>query len=214
MSSIVIVSAKKPNRNSKVGISLRDADDGGVFVSAIKHDSIFAPTLLQVGMKVDEINEIKCHDLTNGAAADIIRNSNERNVTIKAHITHAVQQMPAIVSATLVDEGQLAQPVIVDAPPPAQSPEYNSSVVYVIITKPTKDTKTGITFTNSEDGGVFVKEIKPSSLFLSTNLKEGMIVDEINGVPCEGMTNRQVADLVRDAEGEVYIKAHHRDIPL
>lgn len=187
--SYLTVSATKPSRESRVGIGLKNTavteGTGGVYVSAIRENSIFQNTELRKGMIIESINGINCTFLTSSDAANILRRA-ESEVSIVA------RSIPVAVPSTQ----QHSYPV--------------SSTVTVVATKPNRNSKVGIRFeTNFEaTGGLRISKVEEDGMFASTLLREGMTLQSINGVDCVGMTSSADADrIMREAEGEVTLVA-------
>ncbi|KAL3938801.1 MAG: hypothetical protein SGBAC_006364 [Bacillariaceae sp.] len=71
--------------------------------------------------------------------------------------------------------------------------------------KPRK-TPTGIVLKDTEDGGVFISQIRPDSIFLESDIKAGMEVVSINGMPCPKPAWRATHTLQRST-GKVKVVA-------
>jgi len=77
-----------------------------------------------------------------------------------------------------------------------------------VITKATGSTSTGILF-YEDDRKIYILDISSTSPFLSTELRSGMLVISVNDIPCEGVTDAFVSNLVLETVGTLTILAHH-----
>jgi PDZ domain len=81
------------------------------------------------------------------------------------------------------------------------------------IFKATPETKTGVTVGQTTKGKIFISRIAPYSLAAieTPQLREGMPIEAINNVSVEGMSCREVADLLLSSHGVVTIAARHNE---
>ena len=75
-------------------------------------------------------------------------------------------------------------------------------LTHISVVRPSKDIKLGLTIKQTGTA-VFVSSIHPNSLFIDTNLKEGMILQSINGIGYESF--QDVVKLLGEAEGTINI---------
>ena len=74
--------------------------------------------------------------------------------------------------------------------------------------KATKLSNPGMTFHQSDDGTIHIKEIIPGGLFAETDLRPGLIVLSVNDVDCTGKSLIQVTNMVRTTdEGSLTVRA-------
>ena len=102
--SSVTITATKPTNDAKLGIGLKtNHENGEVYVSSIKPDGIFAPTLLQVNMVIDKINdtEIISGKMTNADCVTLLKSAKKGNVIIVAHTTRT-SSTPVVQATTVV----------------------------------------------------------------------------------------------------------------
>ena len=192
MSSSITVHVTKPSRVSRLGVDLKNASGGGVYVNTIRDDSIFVATELQAGMIIESINGISCASLASSEAANILRQ-------VEGEIFMDVRSTPIAI--------------------PSAPPLMAVSSITVTAIKPTRQTKVGIGFKNhnnhgSSGGGgqVYINSVKQDGIFTSTLLQQGMIIDSINGVDCSRLTSAEAANLLREAEGEISVVAHEESL--
>jgi len=178
--SSIIITATKPSSSSIVGVGLRNADGGGVYVNSIRENSIFVNTMLQIGMIIERINDIDCTSLTSMEAADVLRGI-RREVSIVARYT----------------------PMALTFQP---QQEAVSSVTVTAI-KPTRETRVGVGLIDKYGGGVQIKSLKPYGVFASALLRPGMTVDSVNGIDCTRLTGAEVVHILRQAVGEITLMA-------
>lgn len=191
MSSSITVHATKPSRESRVGVNLKNAPGGGVYVSTIRDDSIFVATELQAGMIIESINGISCASLASSEAANVLRQ-------VEGKIFMSVCSTPIAIPS---------------APPPMAV-----SSITVTAIKPTRQAKVGIGFKNHNNhssggrGQVYINSMEQDGIFTSTLLQRGMVIDSINGVDCSRLTSAEAANLLREAEGEISVVAHEESL--
>ena len=100
MSSSITVTATKPHDDAKLGIGLlTNEDNGEVYISSIKPDGIFASTLLQQGMVIDDVNGNNCKGLHSSQMVSMLKEAKAGDITITAHQTTSTS---GLVQATAV----------------------------------------------------------------------------------------------------------------
>jgi len=84
--------------------------------------------------------------------------------------------------------------------------------IIVSAIKPSIDSKVGVGLKNAKTtngdtgaGGVYINSIREGegSIFVNTELKVGMIIENINGINCTFLTSADAADILRQAENEI-----------
>lgn len=83
------------------------------------------------------------------------------------------------------------------------------TIITAIAEKPTAESKLGIAFSRPDaESPLVIKMVRDDGLFASSELKAGMLVESIMGVPMMFSTPKAAADALRLADaGEVVIKA-------
>jgi PDZ domain len=83
------------------------------------------------------------------------------------------------------------------------------TIITATVDKPTADSKLGIAFSRADkESPLVIKMIREDSLFASSDLKAGMLVESVMGVPMMFATPKEAADALISAEaGEVVVKA-------
>lgn len=82
------------------------------------------------------------------------------------------------------------------------------TVITGIVTKPNKEAKVGIAFTQTtSEAPLIIKLIREESLFAATDLTPGLLVLNVCGVDVTGQTAKDAADILRVHEGEVSVVA-------
>jgi PDZ domain len=83
-------------------------------------------------------------------------------------------------------------------------------MVFATVTKPTKDTKTGLTMRRNGNGMIVIKRLPSDGLFAQTGLlKEGMRICCINGTDVDELKEEHILQLVSSAEGTVTVLAEN-----
>ena len=82
------------------------------------------------------------------------------------------------------------------------------TVITGTVTKPTKESKVGIAFTQTtSEAPLIIKLIRDESLFATTELRPGLLVLNVCGVDVTGQTAKDAADILRLHEGDVTVVA-------
>ena len=83
------------------------------------------------------------------------------------------------------------------------------SIITAVAQKPTAESKLGISFSRTDaKSPLVIEKIKPDGLFASSELKAGMLVESIMGIPMMFSSPKEAVDALRVANaGEVEIKA-------
>lgn len=83
-------------------------------------------------------------------------------------------------------------------------------LTHISVVRPSKDTKLGITIKQT-GAVVFVSSIHPNSLFVGSTLREGMILQYVNGIRYKSF--QDVVKLLGEAEGTINIVASSSSSP-
>lgn len=83
-------------------------------------------------------------------------------------------------------------------------------LTYISVVRPSKDTKLGLTIKQT-GAAVLVSKLSPNSLFLGSALREGMILQSINGIGYKSF--QDVVKLLSEAEGKIDIVASSSSSP-
>ena len=86
-----------------------------------------------------------------------------------------------------------------------------TAVKNVTVTKSSKDCRVGITFATNRNDELVISKIAPDGLFANSGLESNMYVLGINDAKdIKNMTPKQAAQLVKDAESTVTVRAVKR----
>lgn len=77
----------------------------------------------------------------------------------------------------------------------------------VRVHKAAVDDTLGITFARYGDSDLFVKNIRPNGMLARTSLLEGMVLLNIHGVDCGGLSAKDASLLLKQTEGDLVIYA-------
>ncbi|CAB9507347.1 expressed unknown protein [Seminavis robusta] len=196
---IISVTATKASRDSRVGIAMRRKDGVGFCVDSIAPTSIFANTELQQGMKVLTINGVSIQQSMSSQQVLSLLVNAESKVTIVAEKADN-NGAAAMRNSSTSNNHHGSNHNSVN--------NHHGNNVSVTVTKPTPSSRVGISIKRYDGIGFVVESIAPGSLFEPTELKKGMKVLSINGVPIQlSMQSEEVLVLLTSAPTNVTIVA-------
>ena len=115
------------------------------------------------------------------------------NSSVTTHaLTGSNRFVPVVVASALADHPTLSSSEDED--------EKRPDLLSATVIKRSRDAKVGIVLMDT-NSGVALKRIEPVSLFSASLFEVGDLVMSVNGESCEGLDSKEVADLIRNAEG-------------
>lgn len=197
----IAVKAMKESKQSPVGIGVKMIQ-GHVTVGSIKETSIFHNTDLSPGQSIVSINGVSCSGLDKKEVAVLLKSAvGPLTVVVEEveEVMAAIQPTSVAPMARGIESEEQVSFIARQEPPPM---ELKLGQIAVKGVKSFKDSSVGIGI-KSANGRIIVGTVKATSIFYNTDLHAGHEIISINQIPVTGIDKKEVAGLLKGAEGIV-----------